>query len=74
MSDQDVMIEAVTSAYRERSDRGEIRVHAAWVDLDDQGRVLAFEAARAQRLMEAALDPEGLSSTAKAVLARIRKA
>jgi len=72
MSDQDVMIEAVTSAFRERSERGEIRVHAAWVDLDDRGRVAAFEAARAQRLIEAALDPDGLSSTAKAVLARVR--
>jgi len=72
MSDQDVSIEAVTSAFRERSARGEIRAHVAWHDLDDASRVAAFEAARAQRLVEAALDPEGLSSTARSVLARVR--
>lgn len=73
MSDQDVSIEAVTSAFRERSDRGEIRAHAAWHDLDVRGRVAAFEATRVQRLVEAALDPDGLSSTVKAVLERIRR-
>jgi hypothetical protein len=72
MSDQDVLIDAVTSAFRERSARGEIRPHAAWHDLDDRARVAAFEAVRAQRLLEAALDSDGLSSTARAVLARVR--
>jgi hypothetical protein len=72
MSDQYVLIEAVTSAFRERGARGEIRPHAAWHDLDDGDRVVAFTAARVQRVVEAALDPEGLSTTAKAVLARVR--
>ena len=34
----------------------------------------AFELAAELRAMEAALDPEGLSTTARAVLARIRRA
>lgn len=42
--------------------------------LDDEGRIEAFEAAQRLRVVEAALDPEGLSTTARAVLARIRAA
>lgn len=71
MSERDDSIEAVTSADRERNVHGEIRAHAAWYDLDDRGRVEAYDATRRQRLMEAALDSRGLSATAKAVLARI---
>jgi hypothetical protein len=48
------------------------RAHPAWQDLDQAGRLEAFEATRAARALEAALDPEGLSTTARAVLARIR--
>lgn len=46
--------------------------HPAWHDLDEDGRRAAFERATAMRRLEAALDPDGLSTTAKAVLARIR--
>ena len=52
---------------------GELRAHPAFYDLDDEGRVEAFEAARRLRVMEAALDADGLSTTARAVLARIRR-
>ena len=38
------------------------------------GRREAFEVATELRVLEAALDPEGLSTTARAVLARIRAA
>jgi hypothetical protein len=47
--------------------------HAAWHDLDADGRKEAFRRATAMRQWEAALDPDGLSTTAKAVLARIAK-
>jgi hypothetical protein len=68
------LIEAVAGAWRPRDPRGSIRFHPGWYDLDDRGRIAAFEAARASRVVEAALDPEGLSTTARAVLARIRVA
>ena len=68
----EALIEAAATAFRERGRDGGVRTHPAWHDLDDEGRLRAFEAARANRVLEAALDSEGLSSTAKAVLARIR--
>jgi hypothetical protein len=75
MSDDDeALIEAVAGAYRERGPRGEVRSHPAWHDLDAAGREAAWAAAAGSRAMEAALDPQGLSSTARAVLARIRRA
>lgn len=66
----DELIEQVAGAYRPPS-RDALRYHPAWHDLDDAGRTRAFEVARALRAMEAALDPDGLSTTARAVLARI---
>ncbi|MDI1445721.1 hypothetical protein [Polyangium sp. 6x1] len=70
--DRDALIEALASAYRARGALGEVRTHPAFHDLDDAGRAEAFEVAHKQRVMEAALHPEGLSTTARAVLARIR--
>jgi hypothetical protein len=64
-------IERVVSAYRERSGRGEIRSAPEWHDLDEEGRTEAYEQALVARTLEAAADPEGLSSTARAILARI---
>jgi hypothetical protein len=71
--ERELLVEAAASAYRPRDPHGNIRPHKAWLDLDEAGRTEAFEAARTLRAMEAALDPEGLSSTARAVLDRIRK-
>jgi hypothetical protein len=68
------LVEAVAGAWRPRDPGGSIRYHPGWYDLDDRGRIAAFEAARASRVVEAALDPDGLSTTARAVLARIREA
>ncbi len=65
-----LLIAAVTSAWRPRR-RNELAFHPAWHDLDPHGREEAFEETSALRRMEAALDPEGLSTTARAVLARI---
>jgi hypothetical protein len=66
------LIEQVAGAWRPRGAHGELRNHPAWHDLDDDGRREAAALAAALRRLEAALDPEGLSTTAKAVLARIR--
>jgi hypothetical protein len=68
--DEDLLIEQVASAYRPVS-RDELRYHPAWYDLGPDARERAFERARALRALEAALDPDGLSTTARAVLARI---
>jgi hypothetical protein len=68
--DEDLLVEQVAGAHRPIA-RDELRYHPAWHDLGDVGRLRAYELARAMRKVEAALDPEGLSSTARAVLARI---
>ena len=68
--DEDLLIEQVASAYRPVS-RDELRYHPAWHDLGPDARERAFERARALRALEAALDPDGLSTTARAVLDRI---
>ncbi len=65
------LVEQAASAWRPRDRDGVTRPHPAWHDLDDTGRRDAFEAAAGIRCIEASLDPEGLSSTARAVLGRI---
>ena len=68
--EEQLLIEQVAGAWRPAAD-DELRYHKAWHDLDAAGRARAFELARALRPLEAALDPDGLSTTARAVLARI---
>ena len=71
--EREELIEAVTTAFRPRDAlTAVLRAHDAWHDLDAAGREQAYEETIVQREMEAALDPEGLSSTARAVLARLR--
>lgn len=70
--DDELLIEQVVSAWRPRDRDGGLQAHPAWHDLPEDLREEAARAARRQRRIEAALDPEGLSTTAKAVLARIR--
>lgn len=67
------LIEQATTAWRPRGPGGHIRAHPAWHDLDAAGREAVFEATAEARAIEAALDPDGLSSTAHAVLDRIRR-
>lgn len=66
----DELIEQVAGAFRPQA-RDTLRYHPSWHDLDDAGRQRAYELSRALRTLEAALDPEGFSSTVHAVLARI---
>ncbi|MBK9515854.1 MAG: hypothetical protein IPO09_00620 [Anaeromyxobacter sp.] len=66
-----LLVEAATGAWRPRRADGGIGSLPQWHDLDDDGRREAFEAARLARHLEAALDPDGLSTTARAVLARL---
>ncbi len=67
------LIAAVTTAHRERTPLGEVRWHRAFFDLDEGGRREAYEETLAQRAVESAVDPEGLSTTARAILERIGK-
>ena len=70
--EEDLLVEQVAGAYRPPS-LDELRYHPAWHDLDAAARIRAFDLATALRPLEAALDPDGLSSTARAVLARLSK-
>lgn len=69
---EELLIEEAATAYRPTRDGG-VGSHPAWHDLDDTGRREAFEIAVENRTIEAALDSEGLSATARAVLARIER-
>ena len=71
-AEREALIEEVVGAHREREPDGRPRAHPAWHDLDDDARREAFEQTLITRRLEAALDPQGCSATAKAVLARIR--
>lgn len=70
MSERDDLVEQVASAVRP-TPRDELRYHPAWHDLDAGDRARAFELSKALRTVEAALDPEGMSTTVRAVLSRL---
>jgi hypothetical protein len=71
-AEREALAIAVTTAHRARDPfTGELRAHPSWHDLDEEGRALAYEETRRTRAVETALDPNGLSTTARAVLARI---
>ncbi len=72
-AERELLIEQVVAAWRpEGGDRG-MRAHPAWHDLDERGRTEAARRTLQARRMEAALDSEGLSTTARLVLAKIRR-
>lgn len=71
--DEESLIEEVVSAHRERGPHGEVRFAPAFHDLDTAARRAAFDRSVEQRRLEALLDPQGLSTTVRAVLARIQK-
>jgi len=68
------LFEQAVGAWRPRDPDGRILPHPAWLDLDEAGRREAFDEAARARAQEEALDPDGLSTTARAVLARITAA
>lgn len=70
---RELLIEEAAGAHRPLR-QGQVGSAPAWHDLDEAGRQQAHERATELREMEAALDPEGLSSTARAVLQRILSA
>ena len=66
-----LLVEQATAAWRPRDPDGRVRPHPAWLDLDEAGRREAFDETARARALEQGLDPEGLSTTARAVLARL---
>jgi len=71
MSERENLIEQAVGAWRPRGPRGELREHPAWCDLDRAARAQVWRETLVQRALEAALDPRGLSTTARAILARL---
>ena len=67
------LIEEAIMAWRPRTPDGRILEHPAWADLDATGRQAVFEEALVMRVLEAALDPDGYSTTVKAVAAAIAR-
>jgi hypothetical protein len=72
--ERNTLVLSVTSAHRERDAHGEIRAHRAWHDLDEAGRVEAHDETAKLRALEAMASADGLTSTARAVLTRIKRA
>ena len=70
---QNELIEAAVAVFRERNPFGRILAAPAWWDLSPGDRELLFERQLQSRLMERALDTNGLSSTVRAVLGRLRQ-
>jgi hypothetical protein len=68
--EEDLLVEQVAGAHRPMP-RDDLRYHPAFHDLAAPGRLRAFDLAMALRRIEAELDEDGLSTTARAVLARI---
>ena len=66
-----MLIEEATMAWRPRTPDGRTLEHPAWADLDPQARLAVFEETLMMRVLEAALDPDGYSTTVRAVARRI---
>lgn len=68
------LIEQIAGAWRPTKADGGVASLPQWHDASPEDRREAFDVARTLRVMEAALAPDGVSSTGREVLARIRKA
>ena len=68
---KDLLIEEAVSAFRERNSWGRVLPSRAWWDLPPEGREAAYERQLASRVIERSIDPNGRSSTVRAVLERL---
>ena len=66
----ELLLEAATTAYRDRDTHGRIQLSPAWADLTTSRRDELFERQLTARRLEQAIDEQGLSSTARSVLSR----
>ncbi len=67
------LLEMAASPFRESDATGRVLPAAAWFDLSPAEREWFFDLQAESRLLERALDPQGLSGTGRAVVARIRE-
>lgn len=65
------LLERSVSAFRERTPAGEIRFAPEWHDLSPEQRRALFTMQFESRVLERATDPDGLSTTSRAVLNRL---
>jgi hypothetical protein len=70
MTDEDDLIEELAGAWRPR-DQTTLRFHPAFFDVGEDARRRAHALALTSRPLEAALDPDGWSSTVRAVINRL---
>ena len=68
----EILMEAAATAHRERDPEGRIQPSPDWMDLSPEDRGRLFEIQLASRILERAVQPEGLSATARAVLRQIQ--
>ena len=68
--DREILIEAATTAFRERDPSGRILFSPAWADLPGDARDELFERQREARTLERWASEDGLSSTARLVARR----
>ena len=68
----EALLEETVTAWRPRTPDGRILAHPAWADLPESDRERAFDETLRARALESRLDPRGLSTTAQAVLGRIK--
>ena len=71
--DRELLIEQVCSAWRPTDAHGTVSSHPAWHDLPPEDRAVAYRETCKSRLMEAAMDPGGLSGTGRTVLRLIER-
>ena len=69
--DEIVLIEGAATAFRERDPSGRLLESPSWADPAPAGRPSALEAQMRSRRLERIFDPDGLSTTAQAVLLRL---
>ncbi len=71
--EKELLLEQTTSAFRRRDRTGAIVPSPAWFDLTPEEREEAFETTSSLRHLEAALHPDGHSTTVSAVLRRLKR-
>jgi len=72
IDDPEVLLEAATTAVRERDASGRIQPSPAWADLTPEQCDELFDRQWAARILEQGMDRRGLSTTGNAVLNRAR--
>jgi hypothetical protein len=73
MSDpNEILIEQALSGYRERTSSGRILASPAWSDLTEAMREELYRRQLQSRLIESSLAPDGMSSTVRSVLSRLK--